>query len=451
MLWSKARISRGLLAWAFLALEGTALAASAKAGVVVEVDGADAPAVSGEIAQALPDNVAAREPGDLTLALASQGIRGSLIDVLAATKTRKQTLASIHKALTESNAAGILAAQSKRGKGGGHDVRVILIIRSQAEPVIEEDVAVGKGEKVTKTLAPLLSATLQDVAASPNAAATEASTAGTTPKAADATGNVAPAADAGTAEKDAVAKKHGPADLATAQIIVSAGLEVGTRNFTYSDYLGGAVRAYGLAGMAMGSIGLEIYPLAATGTPVAKDIGLVGRFGYALERTSVTRDGGQSATTSWTRFAAGVRGRLRAGDASESPVIGLEGTYGQWAFLFAGSDQVVLQTPSVEYKYLRAGADLRVPFGSLSLLGGAGYMYVLSTGPLGDKFPHETLGGVDLRAGAAYAFTPALEARLIASYSRFFMSAHPQSTDANIVGGALDQYLIAHGGIAYAF
>src|SRR5260221_3202222 len=132
----KAKIAVWSLAWFCVSLESTALAASAKAGVVVEVDGADAQAVSGEIAQAMPDNVAAREPGDLTLALASQGIRGSLIDVLAATKTRKQTLASIHKTLTESNAAGILAAQSKRGKTGGHDVPVSFIIRSPAEPVI---------------------------------------------------------------------------------------------------------------------------------------------------------------------------------------------------------------------------------------------------------------------------------------------------------------------------
>jgi hypothetical protein len=191
--------------------------------------------------------------------------------------------------------------------------------------------------------------------------------------------------------------------------------------------------------------------LAPTGNPIAKDIGLVGRFGYALERKSETRDGSQSANTTWTRFSAGVRGRIRAGDAADSPVIGLEGTYGQWAFLFTGPDTIVAQTPSVEYKYVRAGADIRVPLGSLSLLGGAGYMYVLSTGLLGERFPHSKVGEVDLRVGAAYGFTPALEARVTATYSRFFMSAHPQVGDQNLAGGALDQYLIAHAGIAYAF
>jgi hypothetical protein len=248
-----------------------------------------------------------------------------------------------------------------------------------------------------------------------------------------------------------VTKKHSPTDLSTAQIIASAGVELGTRNFAYTDYLYGYVRGFGLAGMAMGSIGLEIYPLAPTGKPVAKDIGLVGRLGYALERQSTTRDGSQTASTSWSRFSGGVRGRIRAGDASDSPVIGLEATYGQWAFLFTGTDTVVDQTPSVEYKYVRAGGDVRLPFGSFSLLGGAGYMYVLSFGPLKTKFPHATVGGVDLRAGASYGLTPALEARLMASYSRFFMSAHPVLGDSNVAGGALDQYLIAHGGIAYAF
>jgi hypothetical protein len=430
-----------------LALEAAALGASGKAGVVVEVDGADAPAVSGEIAQALPDNVTAREPGDLTIALASQGIRGSLVDVLAATKTRKQTLASIHKALTESNAAGILAAQSRRGKSGGHDVHVLLIVRSQAEPVLEEDVSAGKGEKLTTSLVPLLSATLQDVGPGPAAPAPSAPV----PAKPSDSSDLATAAEAGPNEKDSVAKKKAPADLATAQIVATAGAELGTRNFAYQDYLWGNVRGYGLAGMAMGSIGLEVYPFAPMGTAVAKDIGFVGRVGYALNRKSETRDGGQSAETSWTRISAGLRGRIRAGDSSSSPTIGLEGTYGQWSFLFSGTDPVVLQTPSVEYKYVRAGADARVPFGAFALLGGAGYMYVLSAGPLGDKFPHATIGEVDLRLGAAYAFSPAFEAQLTATYDRFFMSAHPVAADSYVAGGALDQYVIAHGGIAYAF
>jgi hypothetical protein len=290
---SSVKVAASFLIWAFLCWESAALAASAKAGVVVEVDGADAQTVSAEIAQALPDNVAPREPGDLTLALASQGIRGSLIDVLAASKTRKQTLASIHKALTESNAAGILVAQSKRGKTGGHDVHVLLIVRSQAEPVIEEDVASAKGEKLTKTLAPLLSATLQDVAAGSSAVAQPPSTTSSAPQPKPSE----PEADPGPGDKDSVAKKHSPTDLFTAQIIANAGVELGTRNFAYTDYLYGYVRGFGLAGMAMGSIGLEIYPLAPTAKPVAKDIGLVGRLGYALERQSTTRDGSQTANT----------------------------------------------------------------------------------------------------------------------------------------------------------
>ena len=400
---SKAKVTTCLLASVLLCWDGAALAAAAKAGVVVEVDGADAPAVSGEIVQALPDNVAAREPGDLTLALTSQGIRGSLVEVLATTKTRKQTLASIHKALTESNAAGILAAQSKRGKTGGHDVRVILIVRSQAEPVIEEDVSTGKGEKLTKGLAPLLAATLQDATATPGPG---------TQQAMPATSSSKPATPEPWQVSPGLATKT-PSQRNTSPRISRPRRSSPVRESSWARAISltpttspGFVRGYGLAGMAMGAVGLEIYPLAPTGNPIAKDIGLVGRFGYALERKSETRDGSQSANTTWTRFAVGARGRIRAGDAADSPVIGLEGTYGQWAFLFSGPDTVVAQTPSVEYKYVRAGADIRVPLGSLSLLGGAGYMYVLSTGLLGERFPHSKVGEVDLRAGAAYGFTP---------------------------------------------
>jgi hypothetical protein len=444
------KLIASLLATGCLCFRALALAAAGKAGVVIEVDGVDAQAVSAEIGQALPDNVTPREPGDLTLALASQGIRGSLVDVLAASKARKQTLASIHKALSESNAAGILAAQSKRGKAGGHDVRVLLIVRSQSEPVIEEDVSAGKGENVTKALAPLLTATLQDVVAGPAAAPPDAAS-GAPVKPAESNDATTTAVDAGRPDKDSVSQKHLTADLLTAQIIASAGAELGTRRFSYSDYVQGALRAYGLSGMAIGSMGLEIYPLANTGTAGLKDIGMVGRLGFALQRTSTTRDGGQTASTTWTRFSGGLRGRIRAGDRADSAVVGLEATYGQWSFLFSGSDPVVGLSPSVEYKYVRPGADIRVPMGAFSLFGGAGYMFVLSAGPLDAKFPHATLGALDLKAGAGYAFTPALEARATLAYSRFFMSAHSTDTDENVVGGALDQYLVAHGGVAYAF
>ena len=44
-------------------------------------------------------------------------------------------------------------------------------------------------------------------------------------------------------------------------------------------------------------------------------------------------------------FHAGVRGRIRAGDAADSPVIGLEGTYGQWAFLFTGPQTAASRRP----------------------------------------------------------------------------------------------------------
>src|SRR5204863_10129011 len=110
---------------------------------------------------------------------------------------------------------------------GVHDVRVLLIVRSQAEPVLEEDLATAKGEKVTKALAPLLTATLQDVTATPSSAPQQppGSASGTTsPASKSSEGADSPAVttDLGSDGKDSVAKKHGPAALATAQIIASA-------------------------------------------------------------------------------------------------------------------------------------------------------------------------------------------------------------------------------------
>src|SRR5207249_4835482 len=147
----------------------------------------------------------------------------------------------------------------------------------------------------------------------------------------------------------------------------------------------------------------------------------------------------------------GVRGRIVPGDKPDGPLVGIEATYGSWKFDFAGSDAVVLEMPSVDYKYIRAGADARIPFGPAAVFVGAGYMNIMSAGKFGDMFPHATVGGLDAKVGGSYGVTPWLEAKASFAYTRVFSNAHPQGTDTFIAGGALDQYFVGNVGVSAIF
>jgi hypothetical protein len=178
---------------------------------------------------------------------------------------------------------------------------------------------------------------------------------------------------------------------------------------------------------------------------------LVARFATALPFESKTKDGSRSATGTWTRYSFGVRGRILAGDKPDAPQIGLEGTYGDWHFAFSGDDPIVSDVPGVHYKYVRGGADLRVPFDKAALIAGAGYMYILSAGQFSEKFPHATIGGVDAKVGGSYGITPMLELRATATYTRIFSTLNPVPGDYWVAGGALDQYVVGDVAIAALF
>lgn len=441
-----------LTALATLLVASLVFAAKTK-GVVIVAEGADTDVVRSDLAQSMPSGLAVQDATDLTAALAAQGVNGSLADALSTPKGRRQTLTGIKKALSQAGVAGVLSAWSKKGKGGGREVRLVLILRSQLEPVIEENIVLAKGDNAKQKYSPLLGAPLQDVAAgSGKEEPAESPKADKADKAEPKEAEASVSVDSSNPEKDTgPAKKRGKVDYTNAMFVVDAGGEAGMRNFKYNDPLAGALRAYAAPAVAMWAIGAEFYPGATSGIAFAKDIGIAGHFGMAMGWESKTRDGLASAVGSWQRYGFGVHGRIKAGDGADAPLIGLEAGYGDFKFGFTGSDSVVQEVPAVHYKYIRPAADIRVPFGAFSLLGGAGYMYMLSAGPIGDKFPHETVGGVDALVGGAYNIMPWLAGKVTANYVRIFSSAHPQIGDPAIAGGYLDHYLVLHLGVSAIF
>jgi hypothetical protein len=443
---------------ASLLVASSVFGASGKQGVAILIEGADSDAVRREVVESLPQGVPVQDPGELSAAIASQGVHGSLADALANPKTRKPTLVAVRRALKSVGLPAVLSARSKKvGRGGAREIRVVLIVRAQAEPMVEENIVVSRGDKATSQLQPLLAVPLQDMASSGSSAPQAEPEAAAPPAEKPAKPSKAEAKKEDEEEalppsdKDVVAKKRGPLSFTNAMIVAEAGVDIGTRVLKYSTIVVGPLRAYLQPGIPAWALGIQLYPAASQNIPVAKDIGLVANASQSLVFESKTNDGTQSAKGQMTRWAVGVHGRILAGDKPESPLVGVEAVYGEWKYSFAGEDPVVNDLPDVDYKYVRGGADARIPFGPAAVFVGAGYMSVMSSGKFGDMFPHASIGGVDAKFGGSYALLPTLEARASVAYTRIFSSAHPQASDNIIAGGALDQYIIGNVGLSAIF
>src|SRR5260221_8276885 len=156
-----------LTVWVSLVVTSLAFAASGKQGVAILVEGADADAVRREVAESIPQGISVVDSNELAAAMAGEGVRGSVGDAVAHRKTRKQTLTAVRKARKQVGRPAALSARAKKTRGGGREIRVVLIVGAQAEPMIEENIAVAKGGKASAQLSPLLAVPLQDLATSP--------------------------------------------------------------------------------------------------------------------------------------------------------------------------------------------------------------------------------------------------------------------------------------------
>jgi hypothetical protein len=105
--------------------------------------------------------------------------------------------------------------------------------------------------------------------------------------------------------------------------------------------------------------------------------------------------------------------------------------------------------PSVSYRFVRFGPELRVFWGDASFYAGGAYLPVLSTGAVAGRFPRATEGGLEVHAGAAYLVARHVEVSLGAGYTRFYYALRPEPGDPNVAGGALDQMPRASLGLAY--
>jgi hypothetical protein len=385
-------------------------------------------------------------------------------------------------------ATDVLLVHARPSGDGGKSMHVVLLVSTQSEPMIDEDIALPKGQKAAPRVVARLSTLLGAQSPTPAAEEPGGSTAPTRgaapsspaapspPVAAPATAAPSPPAAAPAtapaelpapsaapeppkqdeesdkaSEKDATVAKRRPLDHTNSMGFAEVAVGVARRSLNYIEPLYGPLRAYRAPAVGIYSIGGEIYPAAASGINVAKDIGLAFRVANSLALESKSADGTQTARALFWRYAVGLRGRILAGKTKESPLIGLEGTYGVWSFLFGGDPELVAEAPPVQYRYLRAGADVRVPLGVFSLLGGAGYMNILSAGPLTERFPNARIFGVDATIGGTYPVMPWVDVRLALTYARIFSNTHADPDAEYVAAGALDQYILGNLGMSAIF
>jgi hypothetical protein len=253
----------------------------------------------------------------------------------------------------------------------------------------------------------------------------------------------APPARKDDAEATAAATSPASPDVTREVIGVFAGLELSARRLSYTDALSSNVRPYSVTGAPSPTLGVELYPLARTSIPVLRDLGLVASGATAIGLSSKTPSGATTSTR-YLRYQAALHYRIRLDTRDHPAALGLEIDYSALQFRLSDVRSLTGADPSVDDRYLRFGADGRVPLGPVVLLARAGIGRLLGVGPMGDQFPRGRGGIVDGRLGVAVPFGGVVEGRLWLDHTRAFFDLRPVPGDAYVAGGAVDSYSTVH-------
>lgn len=353
-------------------------------------------------------------------------------------KRRPMLVRKLHKVARAIGADALITGTlSVTGRKGPSELQLIVVLASQDDAVLDEAIPLRKaGAARAGQLKHLLNTALDGLGGESEATAEHAV----------------------EAEEDTIGA---PASLTDAFLVGFGGLDFGGRQFHYNQRITNAnLRPYDLPQGPLlpvtpgAAISVELYPFARarfekTPWSVARDIGITSHVGYNFAKAQV---GAVTLKTAWYAWEANLRVRMHLGDRGSSPVIGLEGGLGQLVFAFKDNPTVADILPGVDYHYLRAGADCRIPVGKLAVIAGAAYRAtIVAAGSVGDHFPRAEIAGLDARLVGALRLSKNIEARLVLSYIRYWASFHSRPGDTYIAGGALEQIVNTDLGIATFF
>jgi hypothetical protein len=396
--------------------------------LAIYTEGEAADAIRSELIEAMPERFRLVDNNAFREALIDAGQRGPFGPTLADPKRRERSLAKIRKAAAAVSADAVLVARGRRD-GWSTKVRLMYVDQIGGDLAVDEEVKVDAETRGKRSaLFQPFAAQLEELSPSAPPAPPPAPPPPPPPE----------------------PPKRAPNDVASALVIGAIGIDVGGRWFRYEAGKTTNLRPYSFFGAAMPRAAVEVYPLARTSIPVARDLGITLAYARALGISSTLPGRSAPIGTSWDRLDASLRFRLRTGDAP-LPLVGIAAGAGFDRFTFAAKSPVADELPDTSYVYLRIGADARVPIWRFGILARLSYVGPLAGGEVFQRFRAAKLAGVEMGGGLAARIALGFEARVEVEYTRFLASFDARGTDAYVAAGAHDDLVALRFAAAYVY
>jgi len=458
-----------LLGVAALCWAATAGAAGG-ARVAIDVKGAGAAGIRAQVIAALPAGVEVMDVPNVVRessrrALFARHATGGDSDRFAELIGEVQRTA--HTAGVDALILGETRPGRRRGLG---ELQLVIVPAPPITRVADQTVLLRQGLAPRNRLKNLLAAALagvrQDAGAAQEGDGDRAGAGAGPPPVAEAGDQIAGGAAEPGESALSVDTPRNEVSPTEALFVGLLGLDLGGRQFHYNQRITNAnLRPYDLPQAALlpvtpgGIASVELYPLARTPWAVARDLGVGLGGGYNFAKAQL---GTVQLDTTWYEWDAYLRLRLHLGARGVSPVVGFEGGYGRHVFTFKDSGGLADSLPGVNYHYLRAAVDGRVPLGRVAVIARAAFRHLLTkagpmgttlveAGSVGDHFPRAQMSGLDAQVGAMLALGHNLEGVLMLRYTRYWATFHSSPGDTYIAGGAVDHFIHADLGVAISF
>ena len=185
--------------------------------------------------------------------------------------------------------------------------------------------------------------------------------------------------------------------------------------------------------------------------PLKDRISLIASYEGALAGTVTDTKNNRNYGVKFSDLEGGVRFRQPLGEH----VLGIQATVGQQS---AGLDAPSAETgiPEISYTLLSPSLDFTLNFGDVAVRTALTYQRCLGFGEISNSewFPHMQGYGFEGQLGVAYRVSPSVSLQTSAVLRRFVLDMNSRPEDATggqaeVAGGAVDQYLSGYFGLAF--
>jgi hypothetical protein len=449
--------------------------------IAVLVEGPKADTFRELIIETIPEGVNVMDPNAFRQALARRGLPGGKIGfALGSPGMKKTVLGIVRKTVEGEKLGGAIIARARAGRGG---LELVLIFQgADAEPLVDTAASLkGNKDAQKKAVSEALAPGYESLGAAAPEPEPEPTPKALKPKP---EGPDKPEEEEEEEEEedddDGDKKEFEPNNPGKELFNIYAGAEFGGRFFDYSrsEVDTPNLRPYDVFGVPGLQLAGEVYPMATLGIVVLSDIGITVSYMHAFGLDSQTEDAVYLFGTNWNRFGAGLRYRQRVAEVDTRAVfLGFNGSFHFQNFTFdpesERAGEIVDSIATVEYLYMRAGIDARIPVISwFALQPSFGFDAPLNSGEaepaecmdlaptdpnpapdchLYERFRDPTVYAIDMGLRIIFVLPKGFETSAGVEYTRFFSSFAPMPGDDYIAGGALDQYVSLRVGLGYVY